>query len=354
MAVYRNLDIIVVYSDEGATASKVRGRPAAVGVDKRRLLGAVTLLVAAAWLYATWFPVSHFLRTSILNASLGLVDVSQLFGFKPPPADLANPSQPQAGSPDEAMLELDETPPTPAFRSDAEAPPAAPAAKQRAESEAAVGRLTMLQYAWVAAMSLVACVLAMAGAAGLCGWLAGTPTARAMHLLALAALGAIALMTWKYWPGPGEIGKLPESYQSLYTVAFAVLAGAICAGAPRATARYGLVAGLLGLGLFAGLLWKSYPGGWGLPVFAWQTLACGCWVIAALLGAVLAARARGLTALAITLMFLSCVATVAGLWYGQRHEAFGTFTPRASTYAWAILLQSAFAWILLFSRRWVR
>jgi hypothetical protein len=357
MTGYRDLEITVVYSDDGAGAPTLPRRASVRAVEGRRLLGGLTLLVAAGWLYATWFPMSHFLRTNILKATVymgGLVDLSQVFGFKPPPPELANPVRPGGNAGDESLFDLEEAPPASAFRSDraeTEAAPPVASPERRAEAQAALQRLTVAQYAWVGIMTVVACWLALTGAAGLSGWLVSAGQVRAARLLAGMMFVAVGLITWRYWPPPGENANLPEWLQYAYVAAFALLGGAIGASSLRPASGRVLAVGLIVLGAYAGLLWRSYPWGWGLPVFAWQTLAFGVMVVAALFGVVLSAHGRGLTSAAIALIFLSCVGTVVGLWYGQRNGAFVTFTPTAGTYLKAVVIQSAFAWVLLGARR---
>ncbi|MCP4593404.1 MAG: hypothetical protein GY842_21925 [bacterium] len=323
----------------------VRRRVAIPRFEGRRLLGCLTLAVAAAWLHTTWFPGRHFVDRELMFAGLSMIDWTQL--FSPPPASLAAPAPP-GGKVGTAQPKAGET--ASAFRSDSSASgvPAAgtvAAADRQARAQARLTRLTTAQGVWLFSMTFVACWLAMTGAAGIAAWLVQPGQVRYLRLLALVMLAVVALITWYYWPAPGEQAGLPASVQYTYAGAFALLAAALCAGSSRRAAVGWLTVAVLGLGVCIVLAWRAR--GWGWPVFATQAVWFSLMVIAALLGAALCTKVRRLTTAAVAFVFLSCLVTAAGMWYGVRQGAFVEFTPTIFTYAKVMAAQSLIAWVLL-------
>ncbi|MFH0982261.1 MAG: hypothetical protein V2A79_12060 [Planctomycetota bacterium] len=354
MATQQDLNITVVYSEGGVVSPRAKRSTPPLQVNGRRWLGCVTLLVAAVWLYVTWFPVRHFLGGAYCDAVVhlpGLVDWSQVLGFKPPPPELANPAQPAGGGLDEAVMDLEETPTTPEVARGAQSQESL--AAQSAQSQAVLWWLTAVMYAWLGTMTVVACWLAMTGGAGIGGWLASPGQARPARVLAAMMLTVVALITWEYWPRPSSaLPDFPRAVQFAYAAAFALLAWAVCASSSR-TGAVGL--GAVGGGALIALMvftWLSYKGQW--PVRASQTVWFGVMVVAALAGAARPSWRRGLTSGAIVLVLSSCVVTAVGLWYAQRHGGFGSDAPTAKTYVKALVIQSSFAWILLVTRVVVR
>ena len=350
MASYRDLDVTVVYSEGGVAVSRARRTMPVGRVDRRRLLGCLTLLTAAAWLYVTWFPVRHFLGGAYLEAMInlpGLIDLSQVLGFKPAPPELANPAGPTGKEPGESAKAPMEAPAVPAYRSDAEPLPSA--ADQRAQSQAILGRLAAAKYTWITIMTIVGCWLAMTGAAGVSGWLTDPGRARPARLLAGAMLLIVGLITWWYWPRAGEeLRRIPQAAQLAYAAAFALLAWSVCTSSSRAGLVRLFVVGLVVLTVMSALIWRSYHEQF--PIRASQTCAFCLMVVLAMLGAALSSHLRGLTAIAIVLARLSCAATVVAMRYAQRSGGFVTYTPTAITYVKAIVLQSLFVWLLLAAR----
>lgn len=351
MQAHSELNITVIYSDSGVVSPTIKQSSSAGRLDARRMLGCLTLLVAGAWLFATWFPISHFLRKELMWVSLSSLDVSQFFG--PPPANLANPAQPNRNNADDSLMELKDTPEVSAHKSGA-ASSLPQGANRHAKTQVILKRLTGANYAWVTTMTIAGCWLAIVGGASVGGWLTGSDLSWLMRLLAILMFAVVAIVTWSYWPSPGEKAELPQILQYAYAGAFALLALAVCANSSKAGAVWMFVLGLVVLGAYGGLLWRSYPGGWGIPLFAWPALWFGVMVVTALLGAALSSHVRGLTSAAVVLIFVSCLATVVGIWYGQRNGGFLTYTPTVTTYLGAVLIQSSFAWFLLVARVAVR
>ncbi|MCK4659605.1 MAG: hypothetical protein KAV82_08815 [Phycisphaerae bacterium] len=363
MAHYRDLDITVIYSEDGVVSSPAKprrrvstGRRAGAG----RLLGTLTLLVAAGWLYVTWFPASHFLRTSLIEATFnlpGLIDLEQLLGFKPPPAELANPAPPESESLDDPMGEMEDSRESAvgsAEQPDVRSPEAL--AQQRDDSRIALRRLMITKYAWIVVMTAVACALAMAGGAGVGGWLAGPGSAGIVRLFAVAMLVGVGIIAWKCWPRLGEaIPEFPETLQYAYAGGFLLAAWGLCASWSKSGVGWFILVGLVGLVVLCGgawCIWRTYGEGW--PIRATQTFWFAALVIAALTGAAFSTHLRGLIGLSIVLVLLSCVATAVGMWYGQHNGGFVTFRPTGVTYLKVLAIQSAFAWVLLVTRRMVR
>ncbi len=319
-------------------------------------MGCLALLMAASWMYVTWFPVRHFLGGAYIKvmANLpGLVDWGDVLGFKPPPPDLANPAPPESARSDEPIGKVEEPAPVPAYRSDAAPPPAS--ADQRARSEAILARLGITQYAWLTVMTIVGCWLAMTGAAGVGGWLVNPGQARAARLFTIVMLVAVTLITFWYWPRAGaELARIPRGVQIAYAAAFALLAGSVCASSSRGKAARLFVVGLVVLGVLTILAWHKYEGGF--PIRATQACMFCLMIVVALLGAALSTHVRGLTSVAIVLVLLSCMATVIGMWYGQRNGGFVTYTPAKAAYVAVItvVIQSLFAGVLVGARRLAR
>ena len=313
-------------------------------------MGCLTLLMAASWMYVTWFPVRHFLGGAYLEAMIslpGLVDLSQVLGFAPPPPELANPARPAGNVPGQSITESAGAPAVPAYRSGAKPSPSA--ADQRAQSQAVLGRLTAVKYVWIVIMTIVGCWLAMTGAAGVSGWLTDPGRARAVRFFAGAMLLTAGLVTWWYWPRAGEeLRKIPQTVQLAYAAAFALLAWSVCTSSSRSGLARLFVVGLVVLVVGAALIWHSYHGQF--PIRASRTCVFCLMVVFALLGAVLSSRVRGLTSVAIVLVFLSCIATVVAMWYAKRTGGFVTYAPTAVTYVKAMVLQSVLAWMLLGAR----
>ena len=356
MTASRELDVTVVYSEGGVVSPAVKRRTAPPRVDRRRLLGCLTLLMAASWMYVTWFPVRHFLGGAYLKAMTnlpGLVDWSHVLGFKPPPPNLANPAPPKSARSDEPIGKVEEPAPVSAYRSDATPPPAS--ADQRARSQAILARLGIAKYTWLTVMTIVGCWLAMTGAAGVGGWRVSPGQARSTQLFAIVMLVFVTLITIWYWPRAGaELARIPRGVQIAYAAAFALLAGSVCASSSRGKAARLFVIGLVVLGVLTTLAWHKYEGGF--PIRATQACVFCLMIVVALLGAALSSHVRGLTSVAIVLVLLSCVATVIGMLYGQRNGGFVTYTPMKATCVAviAVVIQSSFAGVLLGAKRLAR
>jgi len=338
-----DLDITVVYSDDGAVSPRARHGASIGGFAGRRSLGCLVLLAAASWMYVTWFPANHFLNKELLLAIFNFVDPATLFA--PPPAHLANPSRPDTSSPKQPTPKTKGTSAVSAFRSGDTNEEPSP--NRQAEALTIINRLTVANYVWVAVMTVTGCWLAMTGAAGLTGWLAKSGWAGAMRFFGLLMLAAVGTITWKYWPPPGGQSNLPQFLQYAYAGAFALLAWTLCVSSSRGGSVWGFVIGLAVLGAYVGLTYRAYPGGWGLPTWAWLAFSFGVMVVAAFLGAVLSSHVRGLTSAAVVLIFLSCAVTIAAMLYAQHSGGFVTYTPTTTTYVKVIAAQSFFGWLLL-------
>jgi hypothetical protein len=388
MSMTRELDVTTVYRADGER------RPAAVSVSGARVLALLSLVVAAAWFYVTWFPVDRRLTRQILWVSLNQpIPVDWSVILPPPPPDVANPDR----SPRAVPQAKPEKPDQAAF--DAAV----------AESRATLRKLNIAMYGWLTVTTLAAAWLAMCAGAGLANWASSPQARRPVRAFAIVcAVVAVALGAWIWWSHAKGAGKPPRSVEIVLTLAVMGLGGAFSAQATLRQIALACAVAVVSLAGLAAYTWKTYGAGWpplaartcillvfvfaiGLGAFCaraarWQAIvsllavvpACAAlaaytwsrrdpgapattapayvlfvFAVAMLVGvaaARFAGHVRGMHAIAAGLILVSSVVTLAAIAYANRQGGFPDHPPQWSTYAKAFGLQSSYAWILLAAR----
>jgi hypothetical protein len=345
-----NLDITVIYADDRAPSPHVRRAPTVRAIAPSRLAGCATLLASAIWLFVVWFPLDSYLDMCLIRRTTFPVPAgfdlgAFLFGRTPVPADLANPAPPSRPEEVESSGERLTDEAISAYRSPAAAvPPETPSPESSPNRQG----LPIAVYSWVVLMTAAGLALAAVGGTGLTDWLTGSGFAHRIRVLAIAMLLFVGIIAYAHWPGGGDVPRISAIIQFLLGASFVLLPWAACATSTPPQAVRILLAGMVVLAIGAWVLWGRY--GTGAPEIAQRTGVLFAMALASLLGAVLSRRARNLSGVALALVLMAIVGTLAGMGYVQSIGGFVEFTPTAGTYAKAAGLQALALMPLLWSR----
>ena len=295
-----------------------------------RSLGVVSLVVAMAWLYATWYPIDRFLVRAMVKATMAqplAIDWTAILGVAP--EGLAPPPPPDTATTPEDVP-ADEIPPPPSEE----------------DLETVLRRLTIDMYAWLTVTTFTALWLAMCGGAGLADRRAMGTCSQPLRLLVGLCGLAVVVMAGMFWT---RQERLPTAVELAFACAVLVFGLGLCVCLPSrqapATLRV-LVAGLLAVVAFA---WWKYQTGW--PAVAPRICVMLLFLIAALIGVLKSGSVGRPHGTAVWFVLLSSGATLVAIWYGNRHGGFVGFPVTAATYAKAFAIQSSYAWVILLARR---
>jgi len=340
----RQLEVQRIYSVRS-------GRAAPVAVETRArvpfsVLGAMSLIVAATWLYLTWWPADRLISTNLTTTTLARLSamgdplgVDRFFGRAPP--ELANPAPPEDTEP--MVLPEEEGPPA----------ETGPSPQQiQAEASRALAWLAGDMCAWLAITTIVGAWLALCGGSAV----AGSPitdSARRRPLILVAIVLAlvavwIGVKLWKKEPlfavGGSHAATIAPGAEIAF-VALALLVGWLLAAA-LPTRWAGAAAVVLTLALVAGgvLTWVKLEAGY--PAAAPRIAAVAVMVMATLVGAAAHRRTAVFHRWAVVLILVATVATVIGLQVAESFGGIHTHALTGTTYVCLVAAQASYAAVL--------
>lgn len=344
-AATRQLEVRRVYSARPGGAVPVtmqRRAPARFSV-----LGAMSLLLAASWLYLTWWPADRLIGANVMAAAINRLSASgsDPLGFGPwlgsAPEDLANPAPPEGTAP--LVGAAEKTPPAEAGPTSHEITP---------QNERAMKWLLGDMWAWLAIATFVGGWLAMCGGAAAAGAPITNPTRRrqAVLLAIMAAMGTawLGMSLWKNDPILGASASYAQTLERAAEIAVVVLAvlaawllaAALSPGWARAAAIV-LAAALIGGGILTSVKLET-----GYPAAAPRLGAVAGMLIAALIGASAYRRTAWLHRAAIVLVLVATGATLAGVTVAESFGGVYTHELTAGTYAYLAAGQASYAFVL--------
>ncbi len=326
------------------------------------VLGVLTLLVGATWLYVTWYPLDRYLGRQMMMRGLAEMSIDWSALMPAPPASVADPSPPSVDLDDTGDDEWPEGDPETVVEYE-------PVDGGLEESHGGdlpaaqiLHRLSLDMYTWLTVTTAVIAWLALCGGAGLAG-AAGRGAARNVlrTLMVILGLGVAGLAAWFWcyawladqheWLAWG-VGVRPPDVAEIVLVAgvalWCVLASAVLTRGWAAVLAIGLLLTLAGL---AAHTWNEYEAAW--PQIRPRIAVLMLFAMAALVGTIATGRARGLHAAAVVLILLAGGATVGAMTFAHQHEFFSDLTVTATTYVKAFGIQSAYALLLLVLLRFV-
>ena len=342
----QQLEIRRIYSSSPTRAAatiRTKGRER----TRTSVLGPLSLIVAAAWIYVAWWPADRLIGANLMGTGLGYMaalsggelTLADLFGA--PPEDRANPAPPEGT---EAVLLVEDEPvvgppePTPEEIQE-----------RAAESELLMGKLYADMWVWLAVTTLGGVCLALAGGAAA----ANAPVADAAKRRQLGLAGAFAAMLsvvigawlWKQHGGHdlhqtlGEVGFVAAALVASYLFALALT--------PRVAGRLAVVLTLLlvGIGGFAWHDWAQEE--FKYPAFAVRIVPVVLMVIAAVAGAAMFRRVARLHRVSVAAVLAATAVTVIALKVAESLGGVHTHQPDTGTYAMLVVAQSSYAWVLL-------
>jgi hypothetical protein len=329
-----------------------------------RWLGLLSLCAAMVWIYATWFPIYHWLNHNLMMFGLqvsvetGAIDLSDL--FPPPPSELAAPAPP-AGTESEKH-DLTNAEPNEVRRNRNAQAPDEDGQSALAGGQATAERLVWVSYTWLVITTMIAFWLAACGGAAYTA--PGTRPVgatrpaldRTLLVILLVAVVAIDLWFWGYWARcelPDWVAPWVDTKPT--SAAKIALAGGVllfsillCRHISRPQAAIG--AGILALLVVAITVYSLEVVRIQIPDIAIWTCVMALYVFASLVGVILHRYARALHDIAVGFVLLACLVTLAGMAYAEKLGGFVEKPPQAMTYARIMLGQAAYAGVILVAR----
>jgi hypothetical protein len=273
-----DIQIHTIYSADDTTKT---------ACGRLRFFAVLTLVVALAWLYVTWWPMYKWVEQRIGLGELHIMSALMQDMSKPPPT--VSEEESQAPDKDDAPSKSKRR--AAARKADRAAERAEAKAREarRKEVEAAGAFLAISGYGWLTVMSLIGLWLVMAGAAGV------------SSAVALRLVGALVLP-----------------------------------------------AGLLAAGGLSWYVWAEYQWfGTVMPDWVIPSMALLGAVVAASIGGLLNRRAVGLLRIGGGLVVFSAALSVTVIWLAVRWGQMPASQVDFALYAKVFGIQSAYGWLLL-------
>lgn len=344
----RQLEIHRIYSAGPARAAAIPAQKTSA-VRRVSVVGAMSLAVAAAWVYVAWWPADRLISRNLMLAGLANMPLrgdalgfGQVFGEAP--EDLADPAPPEGT---DAVVPAGEE--GGAFGGPADDDFEALGASGQRVME----RLYADMWAWLIVTTLAALCLALSGGSAAAGLRVTDPTKRRRRILGATLVALIAAwIASRLWQGRGAL-MLPETVLEAAFVACGLGAAYLLVTALRARAA-GLLAILLaaGLAVVTGWAWRDwYTESFELfesyPAAAPRIVAVVLMVVAALAGAAMFRRSVGLHRITVVLIAVAAVTTAAALKYAASSGGVHTHTLSGATYVFLVAAQASYAVVLV-------
>jgi hypothetical protein len=309
----------------------------------------MSLTVAAAWVYTTWWPADRLIMRNLMLAGMtsvpvhgGTAGLDQLFGEVP--EDLADPAPPEGTEAVAAPREEE---------ADFAAPPNPDFEELAIQGQQVMTRLYVDMWVWLGVTTLAAAWLALSGGSAAAGLAVIDPAKRRLGVV--VAVIAAVLAAWlarRLWQGQ-SIPVLPHSVAEVAFVACG-LAVAYLLATSLSSRGAGLLAIVLALGLvgIGGWAWRDwYTQSFELfesyPLAAPRIVAVVLMVVAALAGAGMFRRSVGLHRIAVVLILVAAITTAAALKYAAANGGVHTQTLSGTTYVGLAAAQVSYAAVLI-------